>query len=374
MDFSFGHVIPRGDLLTLDLLGPLRPLVGPKPPGKTAKAKRKWCGSGFNLIWRPNSEPEFGDQEFFLQLNLTDDEIEFTEITGSGIANRSLYERTVALGGVAYVQSIIDSCEKTGQHFESGVFAHVPETSIPGEPATIVRMGSIPHGTTINLQGTAESVGTPTFEPASITPFVFDNSGALVKFFEEDLDRCSRSRTERSRVPKLTKDKLRNPNLFLEEALKDHTVLSATVLRFTSDSSLPGSTPKEGGGLANIAMLAGENLGVPEKVHVVAPRPVANRQVHPVMATHGAKDTAHAVTCGTNVAAHVVRATPGANAKVHLVTATFWIEQLQGSAGVDVTQLQYSQRVLLHFNGLLWPHITVGTLRIEESSCAHAAD
>jgi hypothetical protein len=28
----------------------------------------------------------------------------------------------------------------------------------------------------------------------------------------------------------------------------------------------------------------------------------------------------------------------------------------------EATQLQYSQIVLLNFNGLSWPHVTVGTL------------
>ena len=41
--------------------------------------------------------------------------------------------------------------------------------------------------------------------------------------------------------------------------------------------------------------------------------------------------------------------------------ATFWLETLQGDPGP--LQLQYSQIVLLNFNGLNWPHITVATLR-----------
>ena len=43
------------------------------------------------------------------------------------------------------------------------------------------------------------------------------------------------------------------------------------------------------------------------------------------------------------------------------VSATFWLETLQGQTAP--TQLQYAQTVLLNFNGLSWPHITVGTLR-----------
>jgi hypothetical protein len=45
------------------------------------------------------------------------------------------------------------------------------------------------------------------------------------------------------------------------------------------------------------------------------------------------------------------------------VDAIFWIETVQGDGGApDSLQLQYSQRVLLNFNGLSWPHITVATL------------
>jgi hypothetical protein len=40
--------------------------------------------------------------------------------------------------------------------------------------------------------------------------------------------------------------------------------------------------------------------------------------------------------------------------------ATFSLETLRGDPGPR--QLQYSQTVLLNFNGLSWPHITVATL------------
>jgi hypothetical protein len=146
-DFSFAQVIPKTTAFApVDLLGPLRDLVGPKPAdSKQDSAKRKWKGHGFNLIWRPNFGSEFGPKSFFLQLNLTDEELDFTEITGTGIANRSLFEHTITLGGIAYTQAIKDSFDHSGQHFEPGVWAHVPQTANPKEESTIVRMGSIPH-------------------------------------------------------------------------------------------------------------------------------------------------------------------------------------------------------------------------------------
>jgi hypothetical protein len=51
----------------------------------------------------------------------------------------------------------------------------------------------------------------------------------------------------------------------------------------------------------------------------------------------------------------------GPNAVAASVTAMFWLETLQGQTAP--TQLQYSQTVLLNFNGLSWPHVTVGTVR-----------
>jgi hypothetical protein len=53
----------------------------------------------------------------------------------------------------------------------------------------------------------------------------------------------------------------------------------------------------------------------------------------------------------------------GPNADATTVTSTFWIERVKDKHGKEFDQLQYTQRVLLKFNGLYWPHITVGTLR-----------
>jgi hypothetical protein len=50
------------------------------------------------------------------------------------------------------------------------------------------------------------------------------------------------------------------------------------------------------------------------------------------------------------------------NANAGRVTATFWIEHVRNQHGKEFAQLQYTQRVLLNFNGLSWPHITIATL------------
>jgi hypothetical protein len=50
----------------------------------------------------------------------------------------------------------------------------------------------------------------------------------------------------------------------------------------------------------------------------------------------------------------------GPNATAVSSACTFWLETLQGQSAP--TQLQYTQTVLLNFNGISWPHVTVGTL------------
>ena len=55
--------------------------------------------------------------------------------------------------GLTYMQQIAEASDGTGLHIEPGIWAHVPRTSNPHEPPTVVRMASIPHGTVILTQG-----------------------------------------------------------------------------------------------------------------------------------------------------------------------------------------------------------------------------
>jgi hypothetical protein len=295
----------RKEIEDKDLLGPLRGFVGDD-------RTRSWKGTGFNVIWRPNHGSQNGGKFFFLELNFTEETLDFNNITGSGIADRGELQEDIVLGGLAYLQQIKDRFDNSAQHFEPGVWASVPCTTDPSEPPTVVRMGSIPHGVTINLQGTARSVDAPQITPVSITPFTIGNPGHLVPFDEEQLSIPSASRTPLNQVVGLTQHQLNNLNLFLEQANTDLTFLEVMALDITSDTSANGSVPDAGGGVDSIAFLVGN---------------------------------------------------PTPNAGVAAVTATFWIERVQDRHGRVFHQLQYTQNVLLNFGGLSWPHITVGTLR-----------
>ena len=217
-----------------------------------------------------------------------------------------------------------DRASGVGQHFEPGVWINVPSTTHPAEPASVVRMGSIPHGTTVNLEGVAFTAPAPLIANTTITPFTVgspdDGATGLTHFPEETLTNVTPSSTPTADVPGLTQAILTNPNKLLQNAIAGQNIIGTTVLIIASDPTLMpppgGPVPAHataGGGIANIGFLSG----------------------------------------GLST---------GFNANVLATTAIFWIETVKNADGTTFLQLQYTQRVLLVFNGLVWPHISVATL------------
>jgi LysM domain len=277
-----------------------------------------WMGRGFNVIWRPfHGEPS--NQDHFLELNLTQETLRFEEIPGA-IPNRGLLQSDINMFGLWYLQTISDANIKgtdgkpAGLHLEPGIWATVPKTEHPQEMPTVVRMASIPHGTTILAQGVALNVQDPDITDVNITPFVIGNPAKLVPFPESDLAKPSPFRTAAEGLVGIDQPIVDNPNLVLKralDALAGRKIKNTVVLAVSSDPS----TPVFGGGTENTAFLQGSP-------------------------------------------------SEGPNAQAAIVTATFWLETVEGPVlgGPDFHQLQYTQRVLLNFNGLSWPHITVATL------------
>jgi hypothetical protein len=344
-DFGFDHFVQDGTVQVraralvvpgsgaavapVDLLGPLRGFVG-------NTTKRTWSGTGFNMIWRPNFGGKSGNKDFFLELNRTKEILDFSDITGTGVANRGFFQQDVALGAIAYLQQVSDTFDNSHQHFEPGLWVNIPSTTNPAESNSIARMGSIPHGSTINLQGSGLQSPAPAHAPdissSSITPFAEgspdDGATNLVHFDEEDFDKPSTSRTPLNQVAGLDKAHLSDPNKFLTDISSKQQFLGTTVLiiqSLTAAAADPShrppidkaTVPDAGGGIDNIAFLQGPSAtAVP---------------------TRG-------------------------NAFVQSATAIFWIERVIGPNNKEFMQLQYTQRVLLNFNGLSWPHVSVATL------------
>src|SRR3954447_8946798 len=151
-------------------------------------------GAGFNTIFRPQDfavsptplpNPAKGPDDNILELNPTTETLEFSDALGS-IPNRGMVQGDIFLHGIPYVQKINDVSDPTqpvGIHFEPGVWLTVPLTTAPAEGVTLVRMASIPHGTTINAQGTSFTVaGGPRIDPVDITPFPIGDPANRIKF------------------------------------------------------------------------------------------------------------------------------------------------------------------------------------------------
>jgi hypothetical protein len=290
---------------------PLPPLENPihfpfpiaNPLGPLAALDGEWGGKGFNVIWRPNNTP---GQDHFLELNLTLDSIDFSAISGA-IPNRGLLQQDINMFGLTYLQQISDANLAAGLHIEPGIWAAAPTTSDPAEGPTVVRMASIPHGSTILAQGTATTAsGPPTIPNINILPFFAGDPSATFNFPEQNLATPTAFRSPPAQLVGITQAMVNNPNAVLQAAIAGQTILSTTTLEISTQPA----APIVGGGTANTAFLAGS--------------------------------------------------ADGPNAQSAAVSATFWIETVQGSP--DFLQLQYSQLVLLNFNGLSWPHVTVGTL------------
>jgi hypothetical protein len=302
-DFSLTSVSGRITLIEPDRLGPLADLVG------------TWKGHGFNQIWRPLHGGPPG-QDRFLELNETDETLGFDEIPGD-IPNRGLLQHDINLHGIRYLQQIQDANvpgpngKRAGIHVEPGLWVHIPSTTNPADPSTFARLANIPHGTSFVAQGTELPTidKAPPIQPVSITPFKIGNPASLVPFPESNLTTATAFRTKKQDIPNVTQAMVDNPNSVLTAALAGEKVISTTTLRI---STTPLNPPTTGGGAANIAFLQG--------------------------------------TAG------------GPNAQAAGVDAIFWIEKIEDAAGKIRLQLQYSQRVLLNFNTLSWPHVSVATL------------
>lgn len=296
-DFVFRPLPPVKDIIHF-------PFPIPNPLGPLAALAGDWGGKGFNTIWRPDHNPA---SDHFLELNLTLDGLNFTAISGA-IPNRGLLQPDINMFGLTYLQQVSDANLNAGLHIEPGIWAVVPPTSNPAETATVVRMASIPHGTTILAQGTATTTtGPPVIPNINILPFIIGNPAATFNFPEQNLATPSAFRSPAAQIVGVTQAMVDNPNSVLQAAIAGQTILSTTTLQVSTQPAAPIT----GGGTANTAFLAG--------------------------------------------------AAGGPNAVSAVMSATFWIETVQGTP--DFLQLQYSQVVLLNFNGLSWPHVTVGTLR-----------
>jgi hypothetical protein len=421
-----GPMPPRfqqGPLTTGLLLGPLAFLTG------------SWRGPGFNAIWRPDNgqPPENSAIHRFLELNLTNDGFDFHVIPGV-VPNRGFANQAdLQLYGLHYLQRVSDAdpappkadpggySQTAGQalHIEPGLFMNVPASDQPAtgntlvNQPTIVRMGSIPHGATVLMQGpnpgTTPTPGKPNI-PA-LTPFTgypglspmpfpgpyvaapsppppppdalqpppvppgpnppavgiqpITTAGAqhVIPEINIGLDTLAPGSQSTGPFPATFQGFINDPNSVLRDAIDGQDILGFIEINLTTDTLSLNGQPTLGAGslfetVSNIPFLG-----------------VANQ----------------ALCCPIpgQPATVAAQAAPVPNAFVYSASATFWIEWVRNPGGPPIPlhqgpgkpaapimalepfyehsthlQLQYSQLVILIFNNILWPHVTVATMTL----------
>jgi hypothetical protein len=382
--------LQRGPVTTALQLGPLAPLVG------------SWSGRGFNAIWRPDNiqPPANSAIHRFLELNLTQDSFDFHVIPGA-VPNRGFNTQAdLELYGLHYLQRTRDAdlppFSTAGQalHIEPGLFMNVPGSEANNNQATIVRMGSIPHGATVLMQGpnpgAEHTPGAPSIpvmqpfagfpgvqpfttttglgiQPISIAPTTPASAGpppvAAVTYGQEHVvpenqntgaDAAFPASQSNGPFPPQFQGFVNDPNSVLRDDIAGQDILGFIQINLSADGV--------GEGIENIPFLGFPNLDYSP-------------------ATAAGNPTSAADTDPT-----VLASTP--NAFVASAQATFWIEFVRIPYGLPPVlppdanqtavfqqiepffgeqtflQLQYSQLVILVFNDILWPHVTVATMTL----------
>ena len=372
--FHISPVEPPGVRLALPptpTLGPLAAFVG------------AWNGKGFNTIFRPNSNvtptQPLPPSDNVLELNLTLETLAFADPLGT-VPNRGMGEADVFLNGVPYLQTVTDvttAGEKTPIHAEPGLWMCVPATAEENEQ-TVARMASIPHGTTVNAQGTAVTfAGPPTIDAVSISPFPTQSAGTplpppsppptppgvqRIVFASQTASNPKTARIPQDLGPYIaagviTQAMLDDPNTFLREQISGLTITSTTAIII---STAPAK-PFFGGGTDNIDFLLGSAAALTD--------PQAkgeNAQVLQMTAIFWIETVQHSIPIPTSAGHEPLTLTPE-QTHPSLPLPIFRGVLPKGTPSgrvitVESTIIQYSQTVMLNFNGLTWPHVSVAGL------------
>ena len=358
-------------------LGPLTAFVG------------NWTGVGFNTIFRPQNTatPTFpaplNTSDNVLELNLTQESLSFSPSLQT-IPNRgSGTQADVKLNGVPYLQSINDvtSLPANGIHFEPGMWLCVPPTAHPTETAvTFARMASIPHGTTIVAQGVviATVAGGPRLDPVGITPFLGGQQGSLVPPFpSQTATNAATPRLPQNLGPfiaagTITQAMIDDPNTVLRAQVLHQTITKTVVIGISTNPAAPllhGPLPAGplstlfGGGPSNIAFLQGL-ANPPSSGSGPNAQTVQMDAIFWIETVEYEVDVPEILSGLPPVVLTPRPTVPPTLQPTFLATLPF-VEGKKCTARtikVSATQIQYTQKVILNFAGLGWPHVSVATL------------
>lgn len=292
---------------------------------------------GLNAIFRPQSTQTptvAGGSNNVLELNVTREILTFLNTVGDlGVpVNRGSVQGDITLAPVFYNYYVEDaSVPKTlanvaaGKpviHEEVGMWILSPATTDPAEPATVQRLGSIPHGVAFNMQGTYSTISGPpvippmncsdSTVPTGIQPFITgSNPPQMVPTpsltaATQGTARLPQDLTSYIKAGTITQAILSDPNTLLRQQIAKQNISSTTIIKVDTQPA----APLFGGGVTNTAFLL-------------------------------------------------------SNAACTRIRSTWYIETLNLGLLGSWPQIQYTQEVFLDFDGITFPHMTVATLQID---------
>jgi hypothetical protein len=282
-------------------------------------------GRGFNLVSLPrNPNPQVDNSPFRLKVAPTMEILHF-EIIGAPIPNRSSTEDIEFLG-LIYLQKVANATTGEGMHVEPGLWLNMPDL-------TIARLGTIPHGDSLLAQGDVLDFipGPPPIQKIHPAPFKLDpNTGQRINVSDPVLSAVF---TNASTNPPagVTAGLIADPNSLLQDDI--NTLASSQRKIIKTDTLFVSSNP----------------IGGINGTRIVAPTP----QPSPTAPSAPPPDPT-----GGIVNIPFIRL----NANAMSLSAIFWIETIQNPDGHESMQLQYTQTVILDFDDIKWPHISVATL------------
>lgn len=344
------------------------PTTQPASLGPIANFVGDWTGHGFNTIFRPDNTvtptplpiPVPGTDNV-LELNLTSENLSFSPSLGSVPNRGTTPQGDIFLNGVPYLQTVNDITiqgESVGIHVEPGIWIHVPSTTVPPEGETIARMASIPHGTTIEAQGNFVSIaGPPTINPVDITPFQTGNPANKQKFPSQTATNANTARIPQDlsayiAAGTITQAMLDDPNSLLRAHISKQKITNTITLII---STAPPPVPF-GGGVDNIAFLLGQAAATApnaQTLQMAAIFWIETVEEVILVPPYTVGEPPFAIKAKPSI--------PGQRVPTFSVTPPYDLD-VPRQITVNFTQIQYSQTVLLNFNTLTWPHVSVNTL------------
>ncbi|MCJ1273493.1 hypothetical protein MMC21_001285 [Puttea exsequens] len=346
----------------------------PDPPlGVLANFTGTFMGNGFNTIFRPFSGQ--GSIINVLELNLTNETLSFSPPIGK-VPNRGLApQQDICLNGVSYVQAVNDVTnpgsglrdQNPSQiHIETGFWMYVPSTTNPALGNSLVRMGSIPHGTTINAQS-FEPVnvvsGPPDISPKNITPFSTSDPSQPKPQASQTAATPSQNRLPVDlstfiAAGTITQDILNDPTEVLRNDLQGQDILQTS----TFNISTAQMAPDIGGGTDNIAFLLGAPVGT-----AGAAQTGPNADAVQMNATFWVEVAQYTITVPPRQSQDPATIIPGTPAHPGAPVPSFAVAPPQTITSpttiqVQSIQIQYRQTVNLVFGPTTWPHMSVATL------------